>query len=99
MKNAPFEFSKKILLVVAIVNAVVIIFTMVMVAITQNLEPLQVLIPTLGAEASTGIGFYYTKAKVENRIKLMKKYKVEPTASSFYDDFQSDDMTNMEDII
>lgn len=99
MKNAPFEFSKKILLVVAIVNAVVIIFTMVMVAITQNLEPLQVLIPTLGAEASTGIGFYYTKAKVENRIKLMKKYKVEPTASAFNDDFQSDDMTNMEDII
>lgn len=94
-KHKPkMEFSKKILVVVGIINLIIIIFTMVMVAITQNLEPLSILIPTIGAEASTGIGFYYSKAKVENRIKLMKQYNVEPTPSSFNDNV--DDINNYE---
>lgn len=79
------EFSKKILIAVGIINLGVIIFTLVMIAITQNLEPLSILIPTIGAEVSTGLGFYYNKAKMENKIKLMKKYNVEPTESSFDD--------------
>ena len=35
------------------------------------------------AETATGTGFYYAKAKVENRIKLMKQNKVELTENSF----------------
>ena len=32
------------------------------------------LIPAVFAELATATGFYYSKAKAENRIKLRKKY-------------------------
>lgn len=82
-KRTPYEFSKKILVYAAIVNTAVIIFTMLMIWDTKNLDPLAYLIPAVAAEVATGTGFYYSKAKVENRIKLMKHYKVEPTENSF----------------
>ena len=82
-KRTPYEFSKKILVYAAIVNTAVIIFTMLMIYDTKNLEPLAYLIPAVATEVATGTGFYYSKAKVENRIKLMKQYKVEPTENSF----------------
>ena len=31
--------------------------------------------------------FYYSKAKVENRIKLMRQYKVAPQEQHFSDNF------------
>lgn len=72
------EFSKKILIVAAVVFIAVIIFTCFMVYITQNLIPLEILITTIGAEVGAGTGFYYWKAKAENTIKLQKKgYKEE----------------------
>ena len=77
------EFSKKILVVAAFVNVVVIVFTFIMIWRTCDLSPLAYLIPAVAAETATGTGFYYAKAKVENRIKLMKHYKVEPTEQSF----------------
>lgn len=77
------EFSKLILIVVGVVNAVVIIFTLVMVWRTLDLTPLSYLIPSVAAEVATGTGFYYTKAKVENRIKLMKENKIDLNENSF----------------
>lgn len=77
------EFSKKILVVAAFVNVAVIVFTFIMIWRTCDLSPLTYLIPAVAAETATGTGFYYAKAKVENRIKLMKHYKVEPTEQSF----------------
>lgn len=77
------EFSKKILVVAAFVNVAVIVFTFIMIWRTCDLSPLAYLIPAVAAETATGTGFYYAKAKVENRIKLMKLYKVEPTEQSF----------------
>ena len=77
------EFSKKILVVAAFVNVVEIVFTFIMIWRTCDLSPLAYLIPAVAAETATGTGFYYAKAKVENRIKLMKHYKVEPTEQSF----------------
>lgn len=77
------EFSKKILVVAAFVNVAVIVFTFIMIWRTCDLSPLAYLIPAVAAETATGTGFYYSKAKVENRIKLMKHYKVEPTEQSF----------------
>lgn len=77
------EFSKKILVVAAFVNVAVIVFTFIMIWRTCDLSPLAYLIPAVAAETATGTGFYYTKAKVENRIKLMKQYNVEPTEQSF----------------
>lgn len=82
-RNYSMEFSKKILVLAAIVNVVVIIFTFIMIWRTNDLTPLSYLIPAVAAETATGTAFYYSKAKVENRIKLMKHYKVEPTVESF----------------
>jgi hypothetical protein len=77
------EFSKKILVVAAFVNVAVIVFTFIMIWRTCDLSPLAYLIPAVAAETATGTGFYYAKAKVENRIKLMKLYNVELTEQSF----------------
>lgn len=82
-KKVPLEFSKKILLFAAGVNVVVIAFTLLMIWRTGDLSPLAYLIPAVAAETATGTGFYYSKAKVENRIKLMKQNKVALTETSF----------------
>ena len=68
------EFSKLIMIAVGAVTVVVTAFTLVMVWRTENLEPLAYLIPAVFAELATATGFYYSKAKTENRIKLRKQY-------------------------
>lgn len=83
------EFSKLIMIFAMVINAVVIVFTMTMVAVTLDLAPLAYLIPAVAAELAAGSAFYYAKAKVENRIKLMKQYGVEPTRESFKDEGNS----------
>lgn len=88
VRNQPKEFSKKILIVAGVMNAVVIIFTMIMIWRTLDLTPLAYLIPSVAAEVATGTGFYYSKAKVENRIKLMRQYKVAPQEQHFSDNFR-----------
>ena len=77
------EFSKVILIASFVVNLCVIIFACVMIVKTYDLTPLMYLIPATAADVATGLGFYYNKAKAENKIKLMKKHKVEPSESSF----------------
>ena len=57
-KKPKREFSKLILYVVGAVTV----------------EPLAYLIPAIFAELATATGFYYSKAKAENRIKLRKLY-------------------------
>lgn len=86
-KKPPKEFSKKILIVAGIINTVVIGFTMVMIWRTLDLTPLAYLIPSVAAEVATGTGFYYSKAKVENRIKLMKQNKVTPNDTHFFENY------------
>lgn len=86
-KKPPKEFSKKILIVAGIINAVVIVLTMVMIWRTLDLSPLAYLIPSVAAEVATGTGFYYSKAKVENRIKLMRQNKVTPNDTHFSENY------------
>lgn len=68
------EFSKLILISVGAVTITVTAFTMYIVAMTGDTSPLGYLIPAVFAELATATGFYYSKAKAENRIKLRKKY-------------------------
>lgn len=86
-KRQRTEFSKKILIVAGAFNAVVVVFTMVMVWRTSDLTPLAYLIPSVAAEVATGTGFYYSKAKVENRIKLMKQNRIKPNEQHFSDNY------------
>lgn len=84
-RKNPMEFSKKILVVAAVVNIAVIVFTFIMIWRTCDLSPLAYLIPAVAAETATGTGFYYAKAKVENRIKLMKAHDLEVTENTVMD--------------
>ena len=85
MKNRThkFEFSKLVLFVYALVEILVIVFTCYMVHTTCDLTPLMYLIPSTAIVGATGVKHYFDKAKVENRIKLMKQNGVQPTTESF----------------
>ena len=76
-KNPPVEFSKLIMVVVGAVTVLVTAFTLIMVWRTNDLSPLEYLIPAVFAELAAATGFYYSKAKAENRIKLRKMYGAE----------------------
>ena len=80
-----FEFSKIIMLVVGAVTMVVTAFTLYIVLYTGDTTPLAYLIPAVFAELATATGFYYSKAKSENQIKLRKKY-----GSEIYNDTKGD---------
>lgn len=86
-RRRPMEFSKKILIVAGLLNLVVIAFTLIMVWRTLDVSPLAYLIPSVAAEVATGTAFYYTKAKVENRIKLMKANDIPINENTFNDTF------------
>ena len=74
IKKEPIEFSKLIIIVVGAVTVLVTAFTLAMVWRTNDLSPLAYLIPAVFAELTAATGFYYSKAKAENRIKLRKMY-------------------------
>lgn len=74
MRKKKKEFSKIILAVIGAASAVVTVFSMIAVLITGDTTPLAYLIPAVFGELATATGFYYSKAKAENKIKLTKKY-------------------------
>ena len=71
------EFSKVILIAVSVLTVSVTVFTCAIVWRSGDTSPLSFLIPAVFAELATATGFYYSKAKAENRIKLRKKYGAE----------------------
>ena len=77
------EFSKKILIVAALINVVVIGFTLWYIHTYGDGSPLAYLIPAVAAETATGTGWYYAKAKAENRIKLMRDNGIKPRREDF----------------
>ena len=74
MRTKKREFSKVLIASVGAVTLVVTAFTLAVVWRTGDTSPLAYLIPAGFAELATATGFYYSKAKAENRIKLRKKY-------------------------
>lgn len=74
MRTKKREFSKVLIASVGAVTLVVTAFTLAVVWRTGDTSPLAYLIPAVFAELATATGFYYSKAKAENRIKLRKKY-------------------------
>lgn len=77
------EFSKLIFLGVSIVTMAITVFSCRMIWITMDTSALAYLIPAVFAEMASATGFYYTKAKAENKIKLMALSGVQPEASNF----------------
>lgn len=68
------EFSKTIFIMIAAWAMIITLFAMVMIAITGDTSALEFLIAAIFTEVATATGFYFSKAKAENRIKLRKKY-------------------------
>ena len=77
------EFSKLIFIGVSIVTMAITAFSCRMIWITMDTSALAYLIPAVFAEMATGTGFYYSKAKAENKIKLMALNDIRPEASNF----------------
>lgn len=84
-RKKPKEFSKKIFIGVATVNVILIGFALYMMYVTGDLTPLSYIIPAATAEMATATGFYYSKAKAENKIKLMKSNGIKPKEENFGD--------------
>lgn len=64
------EFSKVIFVGVSALTMAVTVFSCVVIWRTQDTSALAYLIPAVFAEMASATGFYYTKAKAENKIKL-----------------------------
>ncbi len=77
------EFSKIIFMGVSIVTITITLFSCRMIWLTMDTSALAYLIPAVFAEMASATGFYYTKAKAENKIKLMALSGVDPEASNF----------------
>lgn len=82
-----FEFSKIIVIIVSAMTLAVMAFTCYMVYETKNLEPLTTLVTVVFGAFATSTGFYYSKAKIENRIKLRKQY-----GSEIFNDAKGEDV-------
>ena len=77
------EFSKKLVIWVLLFCFAVIVFCCYMVYITKDLSPLTELIVLVSGIVMAVVGFYETKAKAENKIKLMKENNVKITGEHF----------------
>lgn len=77
------EFSKLIFVGVSVFTIAITVFSCRMIWITMDTTALAYLIPAVFAEMASATGFYYTKAKTENKIKLMALNGVKPEASDF----------------
>lgn len=77
------EFSKLIFVGVSVATIAITVFSCRIIWLTMDTTALAYLIPAVFTEMAAATGFYYTKAKAENKIKLMAQYGVEPEASDF----------------
>lgn len=68
------EFSKKIIIFISAFSVIVTSFSIVLMWRTGDLSALAYLIPSVFTELTAATGFYYWKARTENKIKLLKKY-------------------------
>lgn len=76
-KNRPQrEFSKQIFYIVITLFIIVIFYSMALMWKTDAIDGLVYLITPVSGLAATTIGFYFWKAKMENMIKLSKKYNI-----------------------
>lgn len=83
--NKKVEFSKLIFVGVSVVTVAIVLFSCRMIWITMDTSALGYLIPAVFTEMAAATGFYYSKAKAENKIKLMAAAGVQPEAANFND--------------
>lgn len=77
------EFSKIIFAIAVALTTAITVFSCIVVWKTGDSTTLAYLIPAVFAELASATGFYYNKAKAENKIKLMALTGTEPDAQTF----------------
>lgn len=77
------EFSKLLLIFTSVLNVVLLVFCCIVTWRTGDLQILTVAIVGTAADQGMAIKYYYRKAEQENKIKLMKAYKIEPEREDF----------------
>ena len=77
MHKKKFEFSKIIIFIVGVVTIAVTTFTLYMVWETKDLSVLAYLIPAIYTETASATGFYFWKARTENKIRMSKELQKE----------------------
>ncbi len=83
--NKKVEFSKLIFVGVSVLTLAITVFSCLVIWLTMDTSALAYLIPAVFTEMAAATGFYYSKAKAENKIKLMTAAGVQPEASNFND--------------
>lgn len=66
------EYSKIIVAICGLSGIYLIAFTSIVVIKTGDTSPLTYLIPSTFAAVSAALGFYFNKAKLENKLKILK---------------------------
>ena len=64
------EFSKLLLRIIVCLTIIISLFCIFFCFKFETTEPLTYLIPSVFTELAAGTGFYYWKAKSENKIKI-----------------------------
>ncbi len=77
------EFSKIIVFVLGVVGITVLALSFHLMYLTFDLSPLAYIVPSTEVVVAIGLGFYFWKAKAENKIKLMKENGIKPTEETF----------------
>lgn len=93
-KNKKIEFSKKIFYMVSTLAVIVIVYSMALMWYTKDSSALAYLIPSVLGEMGCATAFYFNKAKMENKIKLSKRYGLDITNETINDTLENDE--NME---
>lgn len=78
-----FEFSKFITIIGILFFLYVILFASYATIITKDLSAVPEMVIGTSGLMATIAGFYYSKAKAENKIKLMKSYGIKPDKDTF----------------
>lgn len=92
-----FEFSKVIIFIVGAVTIAVTAFTLYMVWETKDMTVMAYLIPAIFTEASSATGFYFWKARTENKIRMSKEMQAEQVDKELLNvinQISNDNMTN-----
>lgn len=82
-KRRKREFSKVLFVFITALNVALLLFSCVVTWKTGDLTLLAVAIAGTAADQAFAIKYYYRKAEQENKIKLMKQYKIDPVREDF----------------
>ena len=68
------ETSKKILYFLGIIEVLLLLFTCIIVVALGDASPIYYMVTAISTEFAAATGFYYWKAKNENRYKYAMKF-------------------------